>query len=360
MRVGIVGLANAGKSTLFKALTGGQTEIAPFPFSTIDPHHHLVAIPDEYLDKLAELENIGKKTPAFIEFVDIAGLVRGSHKGEGLGNQFLAHIREVDTLIYTIRCFSNKDISHTEGSIDPARDIQLLDTELSLKDLETINKKLEELIKNRRGGPKLNDDLLLLLQKIKTGLNQEIPARYFLNKEELKEIKELNLLTSKPIILVLNIDENEMDKSRTIKENISHSLHYPIKQEFMLASPMKLEAEAKELNEQNTEFLQSLGIKSILNSIMLASFELLDLIKFYTLVGNSEVRGWTIKSGSLITGAAAKIHTDFKEKFIRAIVINAETLLQAGSWKNAKEKGLLRTEGKEYVVQNNDVIEIKI
>ena len=332
--IGIIGLPNVGKSTLFKALTKQSVDISNYPFCTIDPNVGVVAVPDERLKKIAKIIKPKKITPTVIEFVDIAGLVKNAHQGEGLGNQFLAHIREVDAICQVVRVFINEKIAHVEGQPDPQRDIEIVNTELIMKDLETIDKHLKKVRKQAKSD-ELETFELETLNKIKETLEQgKLPA-------DQPSLKELCLLTAKPIIYVFNVSGSD-EKGPT--SGISLDL--------------RLESELTELSEEEQKELELLP--SQLDQLIKACYQTLDLITFYTITGGQETRAWTLKNGLKVPQAGKVVHSDFEEKFIRAEVINWQKLVEAGTWSIAREKGILRTEGKEYIVEDGDVIEFKI
>lgn len=342
--IGIIGLPNVGKSTLFKALTQQEVDISNYPFCTIDPNIGIVQVPDERLEKIAEITKPQKVTPTIIEFVDIAGLVKGAHKGEGLGNQFLARIREVNAVLHIIRSFPDKKIKHVEEGIDPQRDIEIVSTELVMKDLETVDKHLEKVQKETKSGEVKE---LEILQKIKKELNQGNPMSMIkLDNKERELIKHLNFLTIKPVIYILNIKEGE--------ENSEFSKSLP---ENTLPIDLKVELECTELSPKE---LKELNLESRLDVLTKTCYKILNLVTFYTIKGGEETRAWTIKEGAKAPEAGGVVHTDFQEKFIRAEVINYKELLEAGSWTEARGKGLIRTEGKDYVVKDGDIIEFKI
>jgi hypothetical protein len=338
LSIGIVGLPNVGKSTLFKTLTKQEVNIANYPFATIDPNIGVVMVPDERLEKLAKLSNSKKIVPAIVEFYDIAGLVKGAYKGEGLGNQFLSHIREVNAIVEVVRCFSSPEVIHVEQKVDPIRDIDIINTELILKDLETMERRLNKLEGEARTGDKNKQKELDILRLIKEGLEKnqlaiEILTRYNLNLEELAFIKELNLLTAKKQIYLLN------GKPHDVSEELKNKI------KSLGADYLIIDLE----DEKNEE-----GIKNLIKK----AYEVLDLISFLT-TGEDETRAWTIKRGTKMVQAAGVIHTDFEKKFIRAEVINWQTLLEAGGWNEARQKGLIRIEGKDYIVEDGDVVVIK-
>ncbi|MCD6528425.1 redox-regulated ATPase YchF [bacterium] len=340
--VGIVGLPNAGKSTLFKALTKKQVGINVHPFTTIDPNIGIVTVPDERLEKIAEIIHPQKVTPTFIKFIDIAGLVKGAHKGEGLGNQFLAHIRECDAICEVIRAFKREDVEHIEKDINPKRDIEIIETELAMKDLETIEKALLKLEKEAKKGDKK------ILRKIENlrFIKQELEKGNFKIWQERidkEEIKDLNLLTLKPIIYLLNIDRKN---NIYLPSDIKH-LEMNLKEE-------------EEISELSSEEIKELGITSCLDQLILSCYNILNLVTFFTITGGKEARAWTVKKETPVYIAGGKIHSDFEKKFIRAKVINWKELIKAGSWIRAREQGLIKTVGKDYLVQDGDVIEFKI
>jgi len=346
LKIGIIGLPNVGKSTLFKALTQQTVDISNYPFCTIDPNVGVVAVPDEQLAAIAKIVKSKKVTPTVIEFVDIAGLVKNAHQGEGLGNQFLARIREVNAICQVVRVFVNEKIAHVEGQPEPQRDIKIVNTELMMKDLETINKRLEKTKKQARTDDKKSLQELEELNEIKKILEQGKLVKEVGNEAPNRDprsqiIKELSLLTAKPIIYVFNISESDGKSSFS---GISLNL--------------KSESELSELSAEEQKELELSS--SQLDQLIKACYQTLDLITFYTITGGQETRAWTLKNGLKVPQAGGVVHSDFEEKFIRAEVINWKKLVEARSWSRAREKGILRIEGKEYVVQNGDVIEFKI
>ena len=359
MKLGIVGLPNVGKSTLFNALTNAGAESANYPFCTIDPNVGVVSVPDKRLDKLAEMYNPEKFTPAVIEFVDIAGLVKGASKGEGLGNKFLANIREVDAVVHVVRCFENNDIVHVEGSIDPLRDVETIDIELILSDLEIVERAIERTVKAAKSDKKLLEKLALL-ERVRDCLAEGKSARTLeLDEDDLAWIEESRLLTLKPIIYVANISEDEVSGDY---ENNEHYLrlrdHAHSEGSEIIAVSAQIEAELAELDgEEKLGFLADLGIEeSGLDKLIKSGYSLLGLISFLT-AGPKEVRAWTIKKGTKAPGAAGKIHSDFERGFIRAEVVAFDDLVREGDRAKVREKGLLRSEGKEYVMKDGDVVE---
>ena len=338
--VGIVGLPNAGKSTLFKALTKKSVEIASYPFTTISPNVGKVPVSDPRLQKIAEVASSQKITPAFIEFVDIAGLVKEAHKGEGLGNQFLAQIRECKIILEVVRDFQNTKVEHVEKNLDPERDIKIIKTELILKDLETTENILEKIEKKIKANDKEAKKKKEVLEKIKKGLSEEKRvAELELSDEEKDLTKEFLFLTQKPIIYLYNTNKEINQNSQDLVLNL------------------KLEEEISELSEEERK---ELGLKSNLDYLIRACYNVGDLITFFTIAGKKEARAWPLKKGLKITEAAEKVHSDFKEKFIKAEVISWEEFLKAGSWNEAKETGKIKIVGKDYQVQDGDIIEFKI
>jgi hypothetical protein len=344
LSIGIVGLPNVGKSTLFNILTKKQVEASNYPFCTIDPNVGVVKVPDDRLDKIAQISQPAKIIPTFIEFTDIAGLVKGAHEGEGLGNQFLSHIRECDAICEVVRDFKDPNVIHVNGEIDPIGDQETINMELIFADLKTVEKRLEKVAREIKSGDKEIAKQKEILERIKTLLDQGKAARELEIKEEEKIfIKSLSLLTIKPIIYALNSDDTEKNTDfnwdgEAIRINV------------------KLEEEIAKLpEEEQTEYMKELGIeKSGLDKLITASYKLLGLETFFT-TGKDETRAWTIKKGSKAPQAAAEIHTDFEKGFVRAEVINWKKFIEAGGENKAKELGLIRTEGKDYIVQDGDI-----
>ncbi|EXX85497.1 GTP-binding protein [Paenibacillus darwinianus] len=361
LKAGIVGLPNVGKSTLFNAITQAGAESANYPFCTIDPNVGVVEVPDERLDKLTELVVPNRTVPTAFEFVDIAGLVAGASKGEGLGNKFLAHIREVDAIVHVVRCFQDENITHVAGKVDPLSDIQTINLELILADLDSVEKRIDRSRKNMKGGDKKYAQEVEVLERIKDALYNDMPARSLeLSEEERLIVRDLHLLTIKPVLYAANVSEAEV-------ADTDDNPYVQKVREFAAAEnaevvpiSAKVEAEIAELEgEDKAMFLQELGLEeSGLNRLIKAAYKLLGLYTYFT-AGVQEVRAWTIRRGMKAPQAAGVIHTDFERGFIRAEVVSYADLVAAGSMNAAKEKGQLRLEGKEYVVQDGDVMHFR-
>ncbi|MCL1901602.1 MAG: redox-regulated ATPase YchF [Firmicutes bacterium] len=359
MKLGVVGLPNVGKSTLFNAITNAGAQIANYPFCTIEPNVGIVNVPDERLAPLSKLYDSKKIVPTFVEFVDIAGLVKGANKGEGLGNKFLSHIREVDAIVHVVRCFFNENITHVENSIDPERDISIINLELILSDLESVQKKLDKAKNMTKTGDKKYAFETEILSKIYKHLESEKPVRLMKFTEEEKQyVKGLFLLTSKPIIYAANISENELNKENELVKKVQELSKEENAEVITICA--KLEEELAGLNEEERKmFMSDLNLQTCgLNKLISACYKLLGLMSFLT-SGPQETRAWTIEIGTKAPQAAGKIHTDFEKGFIKAEVINYKTLLEIGNYNLAKEKGKVRLEGKEYIMQDGDVVIFK-
>lgn len=361
MKLGIVGLPNVGKSTLFNSLTKAGAEVANYPFCTIDPNIGIVPIPDERLQILANLYNSERIVPAMIEFIDIAGLVKGASKGEGLGNQFLANIREVDAIIHVVRCFEDTNVIHVEGSINPARDIETINLELIFSDLEILERRISKVARGAKNDKDLAKELELL-EALRAHLEEGKLAKTFSADEDgAKLLMTYNLLTSKPVIYAANVTEDDLaddGESNEYVKTVREIAKNDNSEVFVICA--KIEQEIAELDDDEKKmFLQELGLsESGLDKLVKASYRLLGLMSYLT-AGPKETRAWTIKIGTKAPQAAGKIHSDFERGFIRAEIVNYDHLVQCGSFNAAKEKGLVRSEGKDYVIQDGDVVLFK-
>lgn len=361
LEVGIVGLPNVGKSTLFNAITKAGAEAANYPFCTIEPNVGVVDVPDKRLEVLSEMFKSKKIVPAAMRFVDIAGLVKGASKGEGLGNKFLSHIREVDAVAEVVRCFEDGNITHVEGSIDPLRDIEIINTELCLADMESVEKRQERLVKLAKTGDKKVKLEQAVMEKVMAGLSEAVPARRLgLTEEEQEFLGELHLLTMKPVLYVTNVAEGEV-ADPSANEHVQAVKKYAAEENAeVIVVSAKMESEIAELPEDEAkEYLEMAGLEETgLDRLIKAGFKLLGLMTFLT-AGEMESRAWTIKQDTKAPQAAGKIHTDFERGFIRAEIVSYDDLVACGSKAAAREKGLVRLEGKDYVMQDGDVVEFR-
>jgi len=357
---GIVGLPNVGKSTLFNALTNANALAANYPFATKEPNVGVITVPDNRLNKLAEIVNPQKVQPTTVEIVDIAGLIKGASKGEGLGNQFLANIREVDAIAHVVRCFDNDNVIHVDGSIDPVRDKEIIDTELIFKDIETVEKRLEKLKKQAKTGKPQDVKLVEIAQNVLDKLEQGISARAIDLDDDGKDLlKELMLLTAKPILYVCNVDENSVIDGNAHTKRFMECVKDENAQVILISAAIEEEIAKLESYEEKMEFVTEMGLSEPgVNRIILSSYKLLDLITYFT-AGEKEVRAWTVKVGSKAPAAAGVIHTDFEKGFIRAEVIKYADFVEYGSESKCKDVGKLSVEGKEYVVKDGDIMHFR-
>ncbi|MFZ5924014.1 MAG: redox-regulated ATPase YchF [Bacillota bacterium] len=358
VRVGIVGLPNAGKSTLFNALTRARAQVASYPFTTIDPNVGVVEVPDRRLADIARITKPEKVTPAAIEFVDIAGLVKGASRGEGLGNRFLGHIREVDAIAHVVRCFEDDEVPHVSGGLDPVRDAETVELELILADLETVEKRREKAARMQKGGNKQYAEEAALLDKIRGGLEKGRPARQVITSgEERQRLHDLFLLTLKPVIYVANIGEGDPGDTGGLVRALRAWALESADPGVVVVVSARIESELSELDRaEAAEYLRELGMGSSgLDNIVLAAYRVLNLITFYTTKG-PETRAWALRRGATAPEAAGRIHSDMERGFIRAEVIHYDDLMAVGSFAEARDRGAVRVEGRDYVVQDGDVI----
>ena len=360
LKCGIVGLPNVGKSTLFNALTSAKALAANYPFATKDPNVGMITVPDTRLDKLAELVNPQKVQPTTIEIVDIAGLIKGASKGEGLGNQFLANIREVDAIVHVVRCFDNGNVVHVDGDVDPVRDKEVIDTELMLKDLDTVEKRIDKLKKQAKSGKKEDVKPLEIAEAIKAHLEEMQPARSMdLEDDALELLQDMYLLTAKPILYVCNVDEDSVLEGNEHTARFTEAVKDENAEVILISAGIEADIAQLESKEERNEFLEDMGLAEPgVNKLIRACYKLLNLITYFT-AGEKEVRAWTIQDGWKAPQAAGVIHTDFEKGFIRAEVIKYNDYVSLGSESAVKDAGKMGVEGKEYVVTDGDVMHFR-
>lgn len=359
LKCGIVGLPNVGKSTLFNALTNSiQAEAANYPFCTIEPNTGIVSVPDERLNKISTIAESEKVIPTQIEFVDIAGLVKGASKGEGLGNKFLSHIREVDAIVHVLRCFESEDISHVEGGVDPVRDAEIIELELILADLESLEKRLPNVEKKAKQQKELAKELELMKEAIKV-LNDNKPARVLLSDHKEEDLKMLHLLTTKPMLYLCNVDDEHILEGNELSKSIEKKAKEEGANVVLISAKIESEIAQMENLDERKEFLNSYGLEeSGLSRLIKSAYSLLGLITYFT-AGPKEARAWTIRKGTQAPGAAGVIHTDFEKGFIKAETIRYQDFIDANGELGAREAGKLRVEGKEYRVEDGDIMHFK-
>jgi len=358
LKCGIVGLPNVGKSTLFNALTSAKALAANYPFATKDPNVGVITVPDQRLDKLSHLVKPQKTVPTTVEILDIAGLIKGASQGEGLGNQFLANIREVDAIIHVVRCFEDDDVVHVDGHVDPVRDKEIIDTELILKDIDTVEKRLEKLRKNAKAGDKDVLKAVDFVEGLKAHLEEDNPARSFTtdNEDFQAILDDMMLLTNKPILYVCNVDEAAVETGNTHTKRFREAVADEHAEVILISAAIEADIAELESREERQEFLEDMGLSEPgVNKLIQASYRLLNLITYFT-AGEKEVRAWTISDGTKAPQAAGVIHSDFEKGFIRAEVIGYDDYVTLGSEKAVKEAGKMNVEGKEYVVRDGDVM----
>lgn len=358
LSAGIIGSPNVGKSTLFNALTQAEAQVAEFPFATVSPNVGMALVPDPRLDRLADLINPDIATPALVEFVDVAGLVRGAHRGEGLGNEFLSRIRSVNLLVEVLRCFEGKGISHPEGNIDPIRDAEIIELELLLSDLKVVERRLTKLDKLVKSGTKGSQERVRLLQKVKTDLEKGNFLRKICTEEEREDLVEEGLLAIKPLLYVANIDENDLTSPSSLLKGLrKYASQKGLKLVEICA---QLETELAEVPaEERVEFLEELKTGEGLHELIREVYRQLNLITFFTMSGEKEVRAWSIKERATVLEAAGKVHSDMQRGFVRAEVVSVADLVEVGSMKRARERGKVKIEGKGYLVEDGDVMHFR-